>query len=306
LRTARVFISCGQRNERERKIGLAVEQHFADRGFETYFAEKVHSSEALTEHIFRFLSESEYFVWIDFKREELGHSDFRGALFVGQELAIATFLKLPGIGFVERGVRREGIAYYQIYNAIPFEDGTEIIAALETDTSEWDSESVNELAIYYRPSSTSRGSTIRNIEGTPLSDWYHLEITNRSKRMHAQACLGYVTRIVDRKTSRTFALPTIELMWAGIGDVTANIIAGAHRDLDAFFIIHGQAEIRFSQRPLGTTNPRYHLPPLGPGQYEIEYTMISSNFASVSARFTLEFDGTQGSVRFEQIQRNSD
>jgi hypothetical protein len=86
--------------------------------------------------------------------------------------------------------------------------------------------------------------------------------------------------------------------------VTANIIAGAHRDLDAFFVIYGQPKIRFHQRPLGTTNPRYHLPALDPGVYVIEYTVISSNFASASARFRLSFTGDPKSLTFEQVEEN--
>lgn len=68
MRNARVFISCGQKTKTEVNIGRSVEDYFRGREFETYFAERVHSSEALTENIFRFLRQSEYFVFIDFKR----------------------------------------------------------------------------------------------------------------------------------------------------------------------------------------------------------------------------------------------
>ena len=67
MRSAQVFISCGQRSEREKQIGLEVQKHFSSRGFDTYFAEKVHSPEALTENIFRSLDRSEYFVSVDFR-----------------------------------------------------------------------------------------------------------------------------------------------------------------------------------------------------------------------------------------------
>lgn len=70
MRKARVFISCGQSNKREKRIGFAVESYFKnDRKFETYFAERVHSPEALTESIFSFLQKSEYFVFIDFNEK---------------------------------------------------------------------------------------------------------------------------------------------------------------------------------------------------------------------------------------------
>lgn len=53
---------------------------------------------------------------------------------MNQEIAIATFLRLEGMGFYQRGVKREGILNYQIYNALPFEREKEIIRALEKDT----------------------------------------------------------------------------------------------------------------------------------------------------------------------------
>lgn len=99
MRKARVFISCGQRTDRERTIGLEIDRFFRDKGFETYFAEKVHSPEALTENIFKFLRESEYFVFIDFTREKISKEDFRGSVFVNQEIGISTFLKIPEFRF---------------------------------------------------------------------------------------------------------------------------------------------------------------------------------------------------------------
>ena len=149
MRKARVFISCGQRSNREKTIGYEVNRFFRERGFETYLAEKVHSPEALTEHIFKFLRKSEYFVFIDFKREKISRHDFRGSLFVNQEVGISTFLKIPGLGFLESGVRREGNLDFQIYNAIVFQDGTEIINGLKEETSDWDPDSVNELILSY-------------------------------------------------------------------------------------------------------------------------------------------------------------
>jgi hypothetical protein len=302
LRSARVFISCGQLDGREKNIGMAVKQHFADRGFETYFAELVNSSEALTENIFRFLNDSEYFVFVDFKRDVLNGDQYPGWLFVNQELAIATFLQLPGIGFTEKGVKREGILGYQIYNAVPFEDGTQILTALKEKTADWDPNSVNELTIRYDPNTTTKGTRLSNWPGNPASDWYHLEVLNRNKRKHAFACMRYVTEIHNLESDQEYNLPTIGLNWSGIGEVTANIIAGGRRDLDAFFVVQGHEHILFHERSLGTTNPRYHLPKLGPGRYKIEFAVMSANFATVASRWLLEFDGRPESVSFREIR----
>ena len=117
MRPARVFISCGQRNQREKAIGRAVYDYFINKGFEAYFADRVHSPDALTANIFNFIKQSEYFVFIDFKRDELSDGEYRGSLFVNQEIAISTFLGIQGVGFYEKGTKREGILDYQIYNA---------------------------------------------------------------------------------------------------------------------------------------------------------------------------------------------
>ncbi len=300
MRKARVFISCGQRDDREVSIGTAVQNYFKSNGFETYFAEKVHSSEGLTENIFRFLRQSEYFVFIDFKRDKITEKDWRGSLFVNQELAIATFLNIDGIGFLEEGIKREGILEYQIYNPKFFKDGSEIINQLKELTKKWDNNSVNELEILYDSSLTSRNIPISNHPDKPFSDWYHLEILNRNKMKHAFSCMGYVTQIQDLTSSKKYHAATNEIIWSGIGDISANIMGGTVRSLDAFCIIHKQGEIVFHQRPLGTTVSRYRLPNLPKGKYLIEFTIISLNFEKVSKMFLLDFQEGYEKLEFKE------
>ena len=216
MRKARVFISCGQRTEREKRIGSAVEQHFRGRGFDAYFAEKVHSPKALTDHIFRSLEASEYFVFVDFKRDRLPDDDFRGSLFVNQEFAIATFLEVPGLGFQEIGVRREGIADYQIWNPLPFEGESDILKQLPDQTKDWDPDSVNELFIEYDTTDVNE-VLIANQPGTPKIKSHHLRVANRNRRKHAFSCTGYVTKIVDLENAVDLDIPTNELIWSGVG-----------------------------------------------------------------------------------------
>ena len=111
---ARVFISCGQRPE-ELEIAELIQKGLQDIGFSVYVAKKDHVLSCLTRNIFDKLETSEYFLFIDFKREKLirikegieeDNKSFRGSLFTNQELAIATFLKdIEVLGFQEKGVR---------------------------------------------------------------------------------------------------------------------------------------------------------------------------------------------------------
>lgn len=296
MRNARVFISCGQRDKGEKKIGMKVEDYFKSRGFETYLADRVHSPDALTENIFKFLRQSEYFVFVDFGREKISKTERRGSLFVNQEIAIATFLRLQGIGFHEKGVKREGILNYHIYNAFPFEDEKEIIETLKKESKKWDRDSVNELKIMSE--SVSKNVIVQHEDKSTLSDWYHIGIKNRDKSKHAFSCSGYITRIRDLTKNVEYKIPTNELIWSGVGAITVNIMAGTTRELDALYVIHDGNQIHFHQRRLTTTNPKYHLPVLEKGKYLIEYTIISSNFENVSQNYVLEFEGSVKDVVF--------
>ena len=306
MRKARVFISCGQRTEREKKIGLEVEKYFRERGFETYFATEVHSPEALSEHIFASLKESEYFVFIDFKREKIESGwfkkiksgKFRGSLFVNQEIAIAAFLKLEGIGFLEKGVKREGILDYLIFNARPFKDGTEIIARLKNETSHWDPESVNELFLSYDKRGDTKDSILRNHPQKPLTDWWHIEVKNRHKTKHAFSCFAYLSFLKNIDTEKKIKIPTIELNWSGLGDYTINILADGKRELDALFIIHQENKVRFPSRELTTTSPRFQLPVLDNGTYLLEYSVVSSNFNIASRKFLLKHPKSHKEIEF--------
>jgi hypothetical protein len=300
MRKARVFISCGQRTQREKNIGLEIDRFFKDKGFETYFAEKVHSPEALTEHIFKFLRESEYFVFIDFKREKISKDDFRGSLFVNQEIGISTFLKIPGLGFFENGIKREGILSFQIYNAFPFDDGTEIINRLREETRDWDPNSVNELFLSYNPQYDSRNVTLNNHPQRPLTDWWHIEVRNRNKNKHAFTCLSYLTKITNTVSNENYEIPSIELIWSGLGDFIVNIMANGKRELDAFHIIQNENVIRFQSRAPTTTSQRFNLPVLKNGIYLLEYSVVSSNFEVASREFLLKHSSSHKEIEFIQ------
>lgn len=296
MRKARVFISCGLRTGKEKRIGNAVEKFFKQKGFETYLAEKVHSPEGLTENIFRFMRSSEYFVFIDFKRNLINSDTYRGSLFVNQELAIATFLQIPGLGFTEKGVKREGILDYQIWNAFDFEDGKEILSRIESETDSWDPNSINELSIEFEPGNITKNVKILNNEAKPITDWYHLTIINNNKYKHALSCVAYVTKIHNLEINKDITFPTIELIWSGIRDYRANIIAEGKRELGAFFVMQKENDIRFNHLDPTTTEKRFWMPNLGKGNYIIEYTIISANFETVSRSFRITHMGNYGDV----------
>lgn len=126
---ARVFISCGQRAG-EREIAQAVAQWFTSRGFRPYVALEAQSIQDVNAGIIGELRRSDYYVFIDFRRELLDGTEqpaYRGSLFSHQELAIAYTMGFEhAVFFRESGVRLEGVSAYTASNATGFEDRSRV------------------------------------------------------------------------------------------------------------------------------------------------------------------------------------
>jgi hypothetical protein len=131
---ARVFISCGQQKESDEvKIARDIADKLDRMGFDPYVAVAEHTLKGVQENIFQKLSQSEYIIFIDFKRERLCNlgpngtvedtQRHRGSLFSHQELAIATYLGIECMAFQEKDVKEEdGILRFIQANCIPFTD----------------------------------------------------------------------------------------------------------------------------------------------------------------------------------------
>src|SRR6185436_6880392 len=123
---ARVFISCGQQCG-EREVARSVAGWFTEQGFRPYVALEAQSIQDINTGIIAELRRSDYYVFIDFRRERLDAHDksgyCRGSLFSHQELAIAHALGFEhAIFFRETGVCLEGLCAFMAANATPFED----------------------------------------------------------------------------------------------------------------------------------------------------------------------------------------
>jgi hypothetical protein len=106
---AKVFISCGQRrNTEEIEIARTISRRLISLGYDPYVATEEQTLKGVKENIFSQLTSSEYFLFIDFRRERIDELDLcRGSLFSHQELAIASLIDMPLIAFQEEGVLRE-------------------------------------------------------------------------------------------------------------------------------------------------------------------------------------------------------
>jgi len=96
---ARVFISCGQSKGTDEEVtASAVAGRLEKLGFDPYVAVQEQTLRGLKENIFEQLAKSEYYIFVDFKREELAKTTppvCRGSLFSHQEFALASYSIFP-------------------------------------------------------------------------------------------------------------------------------------------------------------------------------------------------------------------
>jgi hypothetical protein len=126
----RVFISCGQHFKKERTAASQLQDWFKEQGYQPYVAIKAQSIQDVNSGIIGELKNSDYYVFIDFRREQLrtrGSKQWRGSLFTNQELAIAYLLGFEKVLFLKhKDLPLEGLLRYMASNAIKFSSTSEI------------------------------------------------------------------------------------------------------------------------------------------------------------------------------------
>ncbi len=109
----KVFVSCGQHSQKERQVAREISDLLVARGFSVYLAIDVQTILEINTGIIGELKDSDFYLFVNFRRERIGWAKFRGSLFSNQELAIAYafgFEKLLVIN--QRGVMSEGMLRY--------------------------------------------------------------------------------------------------------------------------------------------------------------------------------------------------
>src|SRR5438132_10277879 len=124
--SAKIFISCGQKLDEERHATAELSNALTAEGFEVYVAIAAQSIEDVNSGIIGQLRRSDYYIFIDFAREDL-HGCSRGSLFTNQELAIAYILGFEHVIFFQQNaVCLEGLLKYMGSNATRFEEPADV------------------------------------------------------------------------------------------------------------------------------------------------------------------------------------
>ena len=307
---SRVFISCGQRKDNEE---LAIANQIADKldkmGFEPYIAVGEQSLKGVKENIFKRLEESEYFLFIDFKRERLfktneefvDTNDHRGSLFSHQELAIATFLDYEVLAFQEKGVKKDdGILGFIQANCIPFSKRRNLpsIVAEKIKKRKWDPNWRNELTLT-RSKGDFEDANNRGVVGR----YFHIKVVNNHKNKMARNCVAYIERIKNLTTGKIRVLELVELKWKGVRTVGVSISPKSSRYLDAFHINYSTPTIaNLGLNPFVIDWQGYVLDYriMGSGDYEIYYVVFSEEFSPARAKFRLHIETQIQDVEFKK------
>jgi len=138
---SRVFVSCGQHNEREVQIARKIADLLKSRGFDPYVAKEVQNVFEINSGIISELKNSDCYLLVNFRRELIETRRYRGSLFSNQEFAVAYALGFDRIIVVnEKDVESEGMLRYIGCNTDPFQTDEECLDIVKEalDRSGWE------------------------------------------------------------------------------------------------------------------------------------------------------------------------
>jgi hypothetical protein len=303
-RRARVFISCGQtKHSDELETAHKVRDRLYELGFDPYIAVEEQTLSGLKENIFRRLRDSEYFVFVDFKREKLiprGHGmmglvlshslQHRGSLFSHQELSLASYLDLPLLAFQEKGVKTDdGVLRFLQANATTFTDRSLLpnVIADEVQRRGWNPRSLRELVLERDRADEHSEHNVLTDRGVEPRRFYYVHVRNLHHQKTATNCYVYLEKAMRLGDSPAeIPFNSVELKWSGYTLPNAHVLPMTTRPFDAIAILHRlptePALVTFSDS-LAFGRLDIHAP----GKYELRYAVLSDDFPIARASFTL-------------------
>ena len=322
-RRARVFVSCGQGNDEERNISSEIEFKLAELGYDPYVAINRRSTLSVLQNILDMLERCEYYLFVDFKREQLIVDSLiftkdkekrivhRGSLFSNQELAVAIYLKKPLIAFQEDGVKdRDGMLSAIQGNVITFGNRKGLVNnIIDKVKAEWINNWRNEIIFNDQkgelipPESVLyRGYNAR---------FFHISVRNLHRNASARNCIVYLEsyKILDRTiseetNSRLLFHEPVELKWKGMMTQSVLIPPNTNREFDALFLYDNLPclpHIGVNSFLVDLTDYSFKL--RGVGSYELNFIVYSDNFPAIRSTYVLEVGQELSKTRFYRKQK---
>lgn len=319
---AKIFLSSGQRPG-ERDVALAIAKVLEEKGFYVYMAIYEQASQGFVENIFQHIESSEYFIFVDFRRELIScRTDgneitkiYRGSLFSSQELALALYLKKPLIAFQEKGIKpQDGLLAFAQVNPIIFSDRNNLPLNISEEVDRkipaWDANWKSRLVFEVNdPAWDDIMQQERDEHGRFIDEHlhhriFHIGVRNLHKNQPAINCVVTLENAKDMSSDENITfLDKPEIKWAGIPDLSVMILPDTKRYFDAclfypsdppwldFYLATGYGNVidRFVKLFRGRNN------------LELTYSVKSQNFPPVFQKVNLNWGNSLDSIVFELI-----
>lgn len=249
------------------------------------------------------MSDSEYFLYIDYKRERVeerrGKAFNRSSVFCAQELAVAKYLNLEVLPFQQVGVRREGIVSSIALNPIKFKTKKGLTEKIIKEVAHrWKHGWKNQLFLENSKNSPA-DAVVRSNSGERPGLWYHVAVENHHRDRMAHHCVGYIEKIIAPDGSNITRDILIEQKWRAVMSESATIPASRTRDLDGVHIFQDQPTIAYPGINGFIADSEELLYTLkGPGKFEISFVVFSDDFKPARDTFILDIDSDFRKTRF--------
>lgn len=302
----KIFISCGQASAEERQVAADLEVWLRGRGFDPYVAIQTQSLQDVNSGIIGNLRSSDYYIFIDFKREQIdtlvsGTPEYRGSLFTHQELAIAYLLDFEFVIYLrEQNVRLEGLGQYLLTNAKTFDDKNDVLAIIQREFAQrqWDTNYSKQLVV----SDLIYAGAWKFTDHARSGDEHiwHISVENRRRDIPAFNTLARLFKITIPDGNIIDSPDQNFLKWAGkTKTFSTTIIQGDKTSFDCIALdchqpshvyLHSE-EDRPPRQPIIRT----------PGHYILHYQILAIGFQIVGFNIELDLTGNFSTTRFRLI-----
>jgi len=287
---AQIFVSCGQASERERFAAAEVRATLESLGFDVYIAIEAQSIEDVNSGIIRQLERSDYYLFIDFRREVFSGSTptaARGSLFTNQELAIAYVFGFEHVLFFqEKGVQLEGLLRYLGANPTLFDSSEELVARVRDSVDKRWNASYSRHLVAARPSWSEKIISIptRGLRGRFL----FVDIENRRPYTAAFDTVARLEFISSNGAERYVCGNRSHLKTTGQPGFSQVIWPASHGAFDALMVDDQHPDRVYLHNALDVA-PQPII--VGMGRHILDYAVLARDFPVLRFSVDLNLSG---------------
>jgi hypothetical protein len=301
---SKVFISCGQATQQERDAANEVANYFRSLGFYPYVATQVQSIPDLNQGIIEELKSSDYYLFINFRREQIlqntGNSTslFRGSLYTNQELAVAYAYGFEKMLFLnQRNTERGGMFGIIVSNSPEFDDYSDVIPAVQSAVT-----SADWLITYSRHLAASDlrwGPLLRYRDhtGERVGKTLHINIANNRPDKAATHCAARLFNVTCPATGDSYESPDKSpLKVSGQSGYFQAVWPSNHGAFDLLNVDNEKFPFVFLNSALDVSPRQPIIRDLG--TFHLKYEVYSENFPKLSfvIKLKLEPSGPSASL----------